>query len=996
MQESVIQHAIEETVRATTDGIGEACAEADETKKTINNLAAYKSAVNAKNLQDAIAATDKSGSMLSTGMQKSRIKVALQNMPKNLMQNTADGMKKIITRTIKRANTWGNAPILAQDIDLIDKVTRNNTIPTALDKIGIDSVTHQIKDVNTLLNSDEFRATFSDDEYRNGLLNKNSKFRTDTTVQKEISNLLLNDSGGRFRAVFNDDIRFGKLIPENRIEQMEDGVVKQYAYKYNRAIMSQRIAGVADKILNAQEPQAALEKFIQEANVERQVTNDYLGKDYLNALVEVTDHGVNGMPPEIQKNIAREIKGESTGDANASKVARAIRRLYKLKQNLLNTEGMHVKFNDDYLPTYHNRRLIADNLDQWKGMARKVFDFERMDIKPNEIDDYLNRTGQGFKNHINSTARGTTVGAKKSIIFKDVDGYLDYHQNFSSQKNILSIMDRFISESAEQVTNARRFGDPDGSHVLTDMVNGKANTRAQILNAGDIALQKGDTQLLNELHAATDNPLYTLKDPAQSATSRLNEIASVNGALTPNILKFLRSATTTDELHDFIPSMSKKGLDYVTAVERYMSGELPQAAADQTGGVVSGLTFAARHGYRLACALMSPVYDGFQRILSQTEVKDIAAGVANTFAHADTSYAQRVNLGLNLSHTRAAIIHYAENMERSASRQLWDQYSIKNDIGHFLDNTTQSALRTDLLLDMQQNIAKTHDLLPPYMRNIFDPQAWETLRKVGKNGQDFLLDRNGGKTVFTNPIKILNDEGFTVEEHQAAAQIQAAIDQYANASKQTTAFATRVKQTEIKAAGGLSTLEKGIALGMSQSGGVIRNFADQTFAPIVRMFNQGRYGSIAAVFFYGLMLSAFKQTLAKTLQTGQFPGIDTFDDPEFWMSSLEDTGYLTGWTITTALKLHNAKDFGGALASLTHGSGLQTAYDVAQTASYLATGDTKNAKQYARKVMNGDLSPSHVPIIGRYGAQLITVPIMNSLAPTKTTHHTKQQQQQSS
>lgn len=959
MDPSEINKTVNEAMRAATKGIGDACDEADSTLQTQKAKHQYDEAVLAGDDDGARDALDSAGNLLSTGFHKIRYKTG-----------------EYVGDKFAAARTRMAAPITPETSNFVDFLAdrgRKN------EDLGLNEQ-GKIVDKNVLLESNEFKDFFGNANYRM----KGFRQERVTTAADEVSSALKSD---QFAKIFDDKNQFGRIISRDRMDQIDDFKVKKLAKQYNRAVRASMVNKVARKLVNAEVPKEAIEKYIEDGANEVRSTMGALHRVWGNAMDKLPA-GTKGISPEMDLAITQELLGESSGNAQASRFASVIKNeLYPLKQDLMADAGINYEKRNNYLPTRHSAsRIAAAGRENYVGKTLNFLDLGAMDLGDRDARDYLERVYQGFEeraggNNIDNleSTDSTAIQQRKKLVFKDAESYREYHRLFGKDGNILQNLSEFIDETAHQVTSARRYADPDGFHVFKDLVNSEMKERQDIGYAGRLSVGQGDEALVRKLKLSKSRTTSSLLSaPPENISSELDALAK-SGVIDPQLLSLVRSAANEDELAKSIRPFSRQFTNFLDFVERKASGELPMHDKTLGDKTYNWIAAGARGSLYAAMGVKGLLFDVGQRALANSQTADIASSIADTITLGNTSEAHLNAIGMITKEQMRDLELKSRAFSDNATRNKFEAAAMRLNFTDLYAESTQSAVRTGLLYTMTENLDKEFSELPEQLRNGISKKAWDVFRKIDEKGDDFLLD-NDKKMVFKNPSKILNGFGFNDVERNAAQQIQAFVDNEASKTSQLADETTRIQRAQVQSTYADNALERAIHSSIFGVSNIMKAFSRKTAPLMLNLIAQGRYGTISGLVLFSTMLGALNKTTTLLIE-GKRPNAKYFEDPSFWLDSMDMGGLVTNWAVATALQVHDSQDFKSAVASTMYGSGLQASYDLYQMSGNLLTGNTKGFERYAKNVLDNDFSLKRVPVGGLIAQKLIMDPIVNALDP---------------
>lgn len=958
MDPSEIKHVMNETMRAGTAGIGDPCAEASETIKTQQAKQEYDEAVLSGDDEAARGALEKAGNLLSTGFHKMRYK-------------TGDYIgDKVAAAQVRTA-----APITPETSSFMDFLSdrRKNFEDSGLNQDG------RIADKNALLASNDIENFFGDENFRM----KGYRSERITTPAAEVRDALRSD---KLANIFNDENQFGKVISQNRIDQIDDTPVRNLAKKYNRAVRASMVQKAARKLVYSASPKEAIEKYIEDSANEVRSTLGSLHTSWNDALSKLPE-GTDGISPEQNLAIAQELMGEESGNAQASRFAGVIKNeLYPLKRELMGDAGINYETRKNYLPTMHDAEKIASTArDVYVGKTMDFLDLGAMDIGDRDARGYLERVYQGFEERagrtnvdtIESTDSGSVQQTRK-LIFKDAKSYVEYHKLFGRKSSVREILSDFVDESAHQITSARRYADPDGFHVFKDLVNAEMKAKQDLAYSGRLALGQGDDVLLDKIKMNKSKLASSLQSENLPASEALDNLANA-GAIDKNFLEKIRGASSEQDIINAVKPFTSQFKDFMNFAERKISGDLPMHERTLGDKAYNWISAGARGSLYAWMGVKGLIWDVGQRVLASAQTKDIASSIADVIDVGNTSETHLNAIGMITKEQMNDLELKSRAFSDNALRNKFESAAMRLNFSEMYAQSSQSAVRTGLLYGLTENLDKGFSELPQEFRDGVSEKAWETFRKIDEKGDDFLLD-NEKKMIFKNPAKVLNGAGFTPDERAAAEQIQSFINDRAARNSQLADETTRIARAQVQSNYADNTLERALHSSIFGVSNIMKSFSRKTAPLMINLLNQGRYGSIAGLVLFSTMLGALNKTVSLFIE-GKRPSAGYFEDPSFWLDSMDMGGLVTNFAVATALQVHDSQDFKSAVASTMYGSGLQASYDLYQLSGSMLTGNKKEFGKYAKNVLDNDFSVKRIPVAGLVAQRLIMDPIVNTLDP---------------
>ena len=353
-------------------------------------------------------------------------------------------------------------------------------------------------------------------------------------------------------------------------------------------------------------------------------------------------------------NIAREVFGQSTGDAKAKAVADAWLQIADLTVDLFNAAGGSMNRLQRFMPQSQNAvRLIKAGERKWVKTHLDAVDWDRTRwpngkvIPPEQREEVLKRVYRTISTDGASdidvsklVGTGSSLGNKidthRFLHYKDADAWLRVHKEFGDG-NVFEVMVRHIEEMSHRVAAVETFGpNPDIA---------SANIRAIVRNA---ASKHGGREV-----AEADAIMKNKFDPMFEQVMRENPMDphSAYGGLvtgTSNIITsaLLGSASLLAIPGDFMQTAAVRalnGMGMFNGISTYLKALVTDPIKSGFGGKDFMRDIATQSGF---------IYD---EVVMATYAQSRFTGVA-TVGPAATRMVSEATMRLSLlsGHTRAA------------------------------------------------------------------------------------------------------------------------------------------------------------------------------------------------------------------------------------------------------------------------------------------------------------------------------------------------------
>ena len=179
------------------------------------------------------------------------------------------------------------------------------------------------------------------------------------------------------------------------------------------------------------------------------------------------------------ESIIYELRGDTTGDADAVAYAAAYRRATESLRERANREGADIGYIEDWgTPQYHVPSRVAQvSADEWIDFITPKLDLERSlgaSARPEDsMEDTLRHTynsiaSDGLTDVIPGTAGGgvgtsiaNRMGFSRQLHFKDAESWLEYQDKFGSENYYTALLDH-VDKLARNIALMESFGpNPD-------------------------------------------------------------------------------------------------------------------------------------------------------------------------------------------------------------------------------------------------------------------------------------------------------------------------------------------------------------------------------------------------------------------------------------------------------------------------------------------------------------------------------------------------------
>lgn len=317
-------------------------------------------------------------------------------------------------------------------------------------------------------------------------------------------------------------------------------------------------------------------------------------------------------------NIARELFGQKTGDADAAALAAPIAKAFESLRTRWNDAGGSIKQLKDWgMPQTHDQVAITKaGFDEWSTFISRKLDWERMEVAPEDRAQVLQKIYNniaGVKEEVDPAdwkklikGKGRIFAEKNSesrfMHFKTADSWLDYQSKYGS-KDIFGTILKHVRDMSDDIALIETLGpDPDAAFSrLAKYVDGKYGQAGRVMSAPAQRMYdvfRGKAGIENLKAAKAMSAVRTF-----SATSRAGKI--VISALTD------------------MPIATMRALYSGLGASRALRVGIRQIRNILTEG---DLELAARMG------VMSDAMLSFHRTASRFEEDDIVSKLARTYS----------------------------------------------------------------------------------------------------------------------------------------------------------------------------------------------------------------------------------------------------------------------------------------------------------------------------------------------------------------------------
>lgn len=398
---------------------------------------------------------------------------------------------------------------------------------------------------------------------------------------------------------YNDAVERARAALADEVERAAQGV------RLNTAKNALAVLQGLGRVRNASDPVEGLRSLLigtqraeagarRSAAVEqRSLTTSYTGG--LIADVARTEGGLNLLASgAIDDDIARALWqiGQTTPrldalDPRAVEIARAIGKWQEVARLDANAAGANIGKLDGYIvrQSHDSGRIAADRL-AWEGAARRLFDWQRMEVDEADISKVIERLYRDLRDGIHLKAgqdrpgrkipagAGRKLSQERSIHFKDADAWLEYNRAFGNGSVREAVMHGL--ESNARATGLMRVLGPDHEmnfqrivdNAIREMKQGGGDTRklqdaANRYKSWYIAELDGSTVIpgsaplasfgsgvraLQNMSALGSSVFASVSDLATVALGARYQGAGIFDALSTSIGGLFRGAKTAERL----------------------------------------------------------------------------------------------------------------------------------------------------------------------------------------------------------------------------------------------------------------------------------------------------------------------------------------------------------------------------------------------------------------------------------------------------------------
>lgn len=934
-----------ESLKAAGAEAGDACASQDAIEQTSQAMNQYNHSI-LNDDPDGAADALKKGNLFTTGVSSIKSKLVKQEL---------------------KAEAWRNA---LPSIDRDNFFSFHEGKDFDIDETGVDSSRQAIQDF------DKFKTT---PEYQNYL--------GSTAAIKKMNYAAKIDG---FDKLFDNETKFGDYVPLKKFDQFEDDTTKEAARSYNSALKIRDLNTLADKMANSKAPAEYLKRYVAEQGFLKQNVDPNFSRIYIKMLDKLPKKGAN-LSDEMKANIFTEMLGGNSGDSTASQVEGIFHNeMVGKRRELLGKFGYLTKTIPNYFPTLHsNTKIAAAGFRDWFQDALHLFDTDAMGLeteaqKRQVLKDIYNGfeardKGMDITDLRDRSDLTSTFGKKKKIVFKDGQSAYEYHKKYGITDNPVEIINKYINDSTNEVANVQLFGESSGFTNLNKAFNDALGRQREI---NDLATTFDSKTTDGDLVEALQNKgLINSKDV---------DALRVQGYTDDQILKnqievgrfpesFVAEAKSDIKTYDpktdprILTRNQKAELDDLNT---YLQGALNRGGENQSiaGEVATGALQVSTAVSHLGASVWALMADRISTLMVHTRLgKGIFEGIADSLSFKNFSKEDIEALGGMFEHQRAILQSDTEAGRYTALRNKFQANIMKASGVDIISRQAKTAQRFIFLHEFTKLADKPYVELPKEIQELFSESNWETFRKT-EGGVD-----NIKGTPLLNPQKIMYGEGFSDKEITAATEVNGAVNNLVAAAIQEGdllsgfQYARAVAKTDNPF---LRLVNKGIF----NSASIPLSFGRRVYPMISYMVGQGKYGAVSSLMLYGLFVAG-AQKIVKGLLEGKTPTKKLFEDPNFYMESMINSGLTMGWTAQTLYEMHNADTFGDAAGRLIGGGGLKTGYDASKLISSAFTGNSKEFRRESKTLLNNDFSIKHLPVAGLITQRILYDNIAAALDP---------------
>lgn len=916
-----------ESLKAVGADVGGACEKQDAIEQTHNAFNTYNEAVVNGN-SDLASSAVKKGHLFSTGVSAVKTTIAKQELKAEVWRNSIP--------TIDRQNFFDFHA--GKDFDV--------------EKTGVDTGNQKIQDFNKFQSSNELR---------NYLGHKSAIKRMDRAMKSE-----------GFSEYFDKDTKFGDYIPLKKMQQFD--VEKQQAAKlYNSALKLRDLNTLSTKMIDSTAPAESMKRYVAqkpmfERNIEPQFTRTY------EKILDKLPQKKPDISDDMKRDIFTNLFGGDSGNDTASQVEKIFHNeMVPKRQELLSNYGYLTTSIDNYFPTMHsNTKIASAGFQQYFEDANRYFDKEAMEI---ETPEQARQVFQNIYNGFEARARGmdtdglrdkediaSTFGKKKRIVFKDGASAYEYHKKYGITDNPIEIMNKYVNDSAKEVANVQLFGESSGFTELNHLFNDNLG-RAKALNdlSTTFSSKSTDTDIVDSLTRSgliSSKEVDALRAEGLTDDEVLKQQIEV-GKFPETFLKEAKSDTKTYNPKTDPRILTKDQKMELDDLNLYAKGGLNRDGQDAglATEAATGLLQIATSVRHLGASLWALGADRITTLMMHSRLgKGVFQGIAESLKVYNFSKEEIESLIGSFDHQRIILENDTEAGRYTALRNKASSNIMKASGIEIISRQTKAAQQFSLLSEITRMADRSYEELPKEFQELLDKKQWNIYRKTTGG-----LEHIRGVPIL-NPQKIMYEDGFSSEEREAATHINGTVnDLIASAIQEGDMLSS------FKYARGVAKIDNPllrlIHKGVFQGASIPLSFARRVYPMMSYLIGNGKYGAVSGLAMYAMFISGTQKILKEMLQ-GKTPNANLFEDPNFYMESMINSGLTMGWTAQTLWEMHNADTFGDAASRLIGGGGLQTTYDASKLVSYGLSGDSKKFKKEANNIFGNDFSIKNLPVAG--------------------------------
>ena len=922
-----------------------ACAKQDAIEQSAKAMHDYNSAILDNDTEGAAVALKK-GHLFSTGVSSIKNKIAKQELKAEAWRNALP--------TIDRANFFD-----FHDGKVFD-----------VEKTGINTDTGFIHDFS------KFQATT---EYENYLGSKAAVNKMNSAAKIE-----------GFDNLFANQHKFGDYIPLKQFDQLDNDSTKEAARQYNNALKIRDLSTLAKKLADSKAPAEYLKRYVSEKGFLEQNIDPNFSRIYEKILHKLPKKSSN-ISDEMKANIFTEMLGGDSGNSTASQVKGIFRNeMIAKRRELLGKFGYLTKTIENYFPTMHsNTKIAAAGFKDWFEDALHLFDTNAMGI---ETEEQQRQVLRDIYNGFEARSRGmdigdlrdradltSTFGKRKKIVFKDGQSAYEYHKKYGITDNPIEMINKYINDSTKEVANVQLFGESSGFTNLNKEFN-TALARSKQLNdlTTTFNVNSTDGDIVNVL---SEKGLINPKDVDALRVQGYTDDEILSNQVKAGKIsdEFLSEARASQKKYD--PKTDPRILTRNQQAElddlnTYLQGALNRGGEQMSvpGEIATGALQLSTAVSHLGGALWALMADRITTLMVHTRLgKGVFQGILDSLSVKNFSQEDIEALGGMFEHQRAILQADTEAGRYTALRNKFQTNIMKASGIDIISRQTKTAQRFIFLHEFTKLADKAYGELPQEIQELFSKSNWEVFRKT-ENGFDTIKG-----TRLLNPQKIMYDEGFTDKQVSAATEINGAVNNLMAAAIQEGdllsgfQYARTIAKTD-------NPLLRLINKGIFYSASIPLSFNRRVYPFMSYLIGRGKYGAMSSLLLYGLFVAG-GQKIVKGLLEGKRPTSELFEDPQFYIESMLNTGLTMGWTAQTLYEMHGADTFGDAAGRLIGGGGLSTGFDISKLVSSALTGDTKKFRSESKRIINRDFSLARIPVAGLITQRIIYDNIAAALDP---------------